>query len=228
MPSGTYRSGGIGRYIHEDILDQEWDSNLNFNFNIKEKFNLPIQFVVGHNLNSRALSRFETTGEDQVLPYYYQIENYSSVTADQYLSLVHLESYFVQGTMDLFDQLYLTSALRNDGSSTFGPADRRHNFLNLAPRGEFTKLYKPSLLSFGKLRLAYGQAGEEPGAYSIFSGYTSPSLFSVGEKVSLGLTYNGVTGYRSDDEVSNFRIRPERRNEYEVGTDISLLMECLV
>ncbi len=222
MPSGTYRSGGIGRYIHEDILDQEWDSNLNFNFNIKEKFNLPIQLVVGHNLNSRALSRFETTGEDQVLPYYYQIENYSSVTADQYLSLVHLESYFVQGTMDLFDQLYLTSAVRNDGSSTFGPADRRHNFFKFSTAWEFTKLYKPSLLSFGKFRFAYGQAGEEPGAYSIFSGYTSPSLFSVGEKVSLGLTYNGVTGYRSDDEVSNFRIRPERRNEYEVGSDISL------
>ena len=98
--------------------------------------------------------------------------------------------------MDLFDQLYFTSALRNDGSSTFGPADRRHNFFKFSTAWEFTKLYKPSLLSFGKFRFAYGQAGEEPGAYSIFSGYTSPSLFSVGEKVSLGLTYNGVTGYR--------------------------------
>ena len=58
--------------------------------------------------------------------------------------------------------------------------------------------------------------------YAIFSGYTSPSLFSVGEKASLGLNYNGVTGYRSDDEVSNFRIRPERRNEYEGGADLSL------
>ena len=45
---------------------------------------------------------------------------------------------------------------------------------------------------------------------------------SVGEKASLGLNYNGVTGYRSDDEISNFRIRPERRNEYEGGTDLSL------
>ena len=137
MPSGTYRSGGIGRYIHEDILDQEWDSNLNFNFNIKEKFNLPIQLVVGHNLNSRALSRFETTGEDQVLPYYYQIENYSSVTADQYLSLVHLESYFVQGTMDLFDQLYLTSALEMMVLQLLDQQTEDIIFLNLAPRGSF-------------------------------------------------------------------------------------------
>ena len=223
MPSGTYRNGGLGRFIHEDILDQEWDSNLNFSLDLKQRFNVPIKFMVGHNLNSRSLGRFETTGEEQVLSNYYQIENYSSVTADQYISLVHLESFFIQGTMDLFDQVYFTSAVRNDGSSTFGPSDRRHNFFKFSTAWEFSKLYQPSFLSFGKIRVAYGQAGEEPNVYSIFSGYTSPSLFSVGEKVSLGLSYNGVKGYRSDDEVSNLRIRPERRNEYEVGSDLSLL-----
>ncbi len=222
MPIGTYRLGGLGRYIHEDILDQEWDSNLTFSFDLNKLYNVPIKLVAGHNLNSRSLKRFETTGEEQVLPNYYQIENYSSVSADQYISLVHLESYFVQGTMDLFDQLYFTSAVRNDGSSTFGPADRRHNFFKFSTAWEFSKLYTTSFLNFGKLRMAYGQAGEEPRVYTIFAGYTSPSLFSVGEKASLGLNYNGVTGYRSDDEVSNFRIRPERRNEYEGGVDLSL------
>ena len=222
MPSGTYRSGGIGRYIHEDIKDQEWDSNLTLSFDLQKRNKIPIKLIMGHNLNGRSLKRFETTGEGQVLPNYYQIENYSSVNADQYLSLVHLESFYLQGTMDLFDQLYLTSAIRNDGSSTFGPADRRHNFFKFSTAWEFSKLFSPAPINFGKLRFAYGQAGEEPNVYAIFSGYTSPSLFSVGEKASLGLNYNGVTGYRSDDQVSNFRIRPERRNEYELGTDLSL------
>ncbi len=222
MPIGTYRIGGVGRFIHEDILDQEWDSNLTLSLDLNKLYKLPIKLVAGHNLNSRSLKRFETTGEEQVLPNYYQIENYSSLSADQYISLVHLESYFMQGTMDLFDQLYITSAIRNDGSSTFGPADRRHNFFKFSSAWEFSKFYKPNFINFGKLRLAYGQAGEEPRVYAIFSGYTSPSLFSVGEKASLGLNYNGVTGYRSDDAVSNFRIRPERRNEYEAGADLSL------
>ena len=222
MPIGTYRSGGIGRYIHEDILDQEWDSHFTLSMDLKKLYNLPLKLVAGHNLNSRSLKRFETTGEQQVLPNYYQIENYSSLSADQYLSLVHLESFFIQGSMDLLDQFYITSAIRNDGSSTFGPADRRHNFFKFSSAWEFSKSYAPSFLSFGKLRFAYGQSGEEPRVYAIFSGYTSPSLFSVGEKVSLGLNYNGVTGYRSDDEVSNLRIRPERRDEYEFGTDLSL------
>ncbi len=222
MPSGTYRIGGIGRYIHEDIKDQEWDSNLTLSLDLQKRNKIPVKLMMGHNLNSRSLKRFETTGEDQVLAKYYQIENYSSVSADQYISLVHLESFYVQATMDLFDQLYLTSAIRNDGSSTFGPADRRHNFFKFSSAWEFSKSFSPKPLNFGKLRFAYGQAGEEPNVYAIFSGYTSPSLFSVGEKASLGLNYNGVTGYRSDDQVSNFRIRPERRNEYEFGTDLSI------
>ena len=222
MPIGTYRIGGVGRFIHEDILDQEWDSNLTLSLDLNKLYKLPIKLVAGHNLNRRSFKRFETTGEEQVLPNYYQIENYSSLSADQYISLVHLESYFMQGTMDLFDQFYITSAIRNDGSSTFGPADRRHNFFKFSSAWEFSKFYKPNFINFGKLRLAYGQAGEEPRVYAIFSGYTSPSLFSVGEKASLGLNYNGVTGYRSDDAVSNFRIRPERRNEYEAGADLSL------
>ncbi len=222
MPSGTYRIGGIGRYIHEDIKDQEWDSNLTLSLDFQKRNKIPVKLMMGHNLNSRSLKRFETTGEDQVLAKYYQIENYSSVSADQYISLIHLESFYIQATMDLFDQFYLTSAVRNDGSSTFGPADRRHNFFKFSSAWEFSKSFSPKPLNFGKLRFAYGQAGEEPNVYAIFSGYTSPSLFSVGEKASLGLNYNGVTGYRSDDQVSNFRIRPERRNEYEFGTDLSL------
>ena len=36
MPIGTYRIGGVGRFIHEDILDQEWDSNLTLSFDLNK------------------------------------------------------------------------------------------------------------------------------------------------------------------------------------------------
>ena len=75
MPIGTYRIGGVGRVIHEDILDQEWDSNLTLSLDLNKLYKVPIKLVAGHNLNSRSLKRFETTGEEQVLPNYYQIEN---------------------------------------------------------------------------------------------------------------------------------------------------------
>ena len=38
---------------------------------------------------------------------------------------IHTESYFGQATADLFNQLYLTAAMRNDGFSTFGAGNPR-------------------------------------------------------------------------------------------------------
>ena len=38
MPIGTYRIGGVGRFIHEDILDQEWDSNLTLSLDLNKLY----------------------------------------------------------------------------------------------------------------------------------------------------------------------------------------------
>ena len=40
-------------------------------------------------------------------------------------TVIHRESYFGQGTMDLYEQLYFTASLRNDGFSNFGRLSRR-------------------------------------------------------------------------------------------------------
>ena len=223
LPIGTYREGGIGRLIREDIVDQEFDGNLVFNIDGNKLFNLPMNLMMGHNLNSRYFRSYEITGLDQTLPNYFQMENYSSIYADERLTLRHAESFFIQGTYDLFDELYLTSAIRNDGSSTFGPSDRRHNFRKFSAAWNFSKRLKIPYLNFGKLRYAFGEAGEQPNVYTIYSGYMSPTSFSAGDKVNLALTYNGLTGYRSDDRIGNMRIRPERRTENEIGVDLSFL-----
>ena len=91
----------------------------------------------------------------------------------------------MQGTIDLFDQLYITSALRNDGSSTFGPADRTF-FSNLVLLGNSQNAYSSRFMNFGKLRFAYGQAGDD----QMFTQYfldIGPSLFSAGGKQILDL-----------------------------------------
>ena len=43
-----------------------------------------------------------------------------------YESLVHLESYFVEGKLDMWDQVYMTAGVRSDASSTFGASVRRN------------------------------------------------------------------------------------------------------
>jgi len=55
-------------------------------------------------------------------------------------TVIHRESYFGQATMDLYDQLYLSGSLRNDGFSNFGRLSRRAWFPKASLAWTFTKV----------------------------------------------------------------------------------------
>ena len=80
-------------------------------------------------------------------------------------------------------------------------------------------------LDFGKIRFAYGEAGEQPAVYGIYSGYVSENIGYFQNKVSLSKSgvYNDVLGYVSDSRLGNAAIRPEIRSEYEYGIDLETL-----
>ena len=188
-------------------------------------FDVPAKVTIGHNLNSRSSNTIKNLGNEQIVENYFQLENFTSQTITEYLSLVNTESVFGQLRYDIQDEIYLTAALRQDGSSTFGPADRKHLFKKLSGAWDFTKRFTIPYINFGKFRAAYGEAGEQPEVYSIYSGYVSNSIGYFDNKVSLGKSgvYNGVLGYVSDSRLGNKAIRPERRTENEVGLDLEFL-----
>ena len=225
LPIGTYRNGGEGRMFRNLNNRLEWDANLIMRIDGRGLFGIPTNITLGHNLNSRSSNTIKNLGNEQIVMNYYQLENYSTQTISEYISLINTESVFGQMSYDLLDQIYLTAAIRRDGSSTFGPADRQHYFKKFSSAWDFTKLISIPYLNFGKLRAAYGEAGEQPEVYSIYSGYLSDNIGYFGNKVSLGQSgvYNGVLGYISDSRLGNTAIRPERRIEKEIGLDIELI-----
>jgi len=222
LPIGTYRDGGEGRLIHNLNNSLEWDANLIFNIDVNQLMGYPVKLTFGHNLNSRGSNTINTLGNEQIVQNYYQIENYASQTASEYVSLINTESLFGQMTYDFKDYLFFAAALRRDGSSTFGPADREHFFKKVSGAWTFSENFTLPYINFGKLRLAYGEAGEQPDVYSIYSGYTSSNIGYFDGKVSLGSggQYNNVLGYISDARLGNLAIRPERRSENELGLDL--------
>ena len=74
---------------------------------------------MGHNLNSRSSNTIKNLGSEQIVPNYFQMENFSSQSITEYISLINTESVFAQVSHDILDEIYLTAALRQDGSSTF-------------------------------------------------------------------------------------------------------------
>ena len=225
LPIGTFRDGGVGRSFQYQNNRTEWDSNIILTVDWNKLFKLPGKLTLGHNLNSRKSRTIKNLGEDQNVLKYYQMENYQSVTASEYVSLVNTQSFFGQMSYDIGEQLFITAALRQDGSSTFGPSDREHLFKKISGAWDFTKRLELPYLDFGKIRFAYGEAGEQPAVYSIYSGYVSENIGYFQNKVNLGKSgvYHDVLGYVSDSRLGNTAIRPEIRSEYEYGIDLETL-----
>ncbi len=231
MPPGSKRGDGKGRLrsssftIHEIAADlvatiegskflSKWDW-------------LDGTLMLGHNLNRREYDRIWVEGQDWGVTYGFdQLDNtvFTNLEPNEYTSQRNIESYFGQATIDLFDQLYLTGALRNDGSSTFG-ANKRHWYHNISAAWNFTNSAKmPDIpfLTFGKLRFAYGVAGIQPGIYTIISAFkTATEGFGRYTDAALTDSYMGKSGFRSSTNIGNELIEPERTREFEYGLDLA-------
>ena len=99
-----------------------------------------------------------------------------------------------------------------------------HIFRKFSGAGILQTIFN-TYLDYGKVRFAWGEAGEQPGVYSIYSGYVSEKIGYLQNKVSLGKSgvYHDVLGYVSDSRLGNAAIRPEIRSEYEYGIDMEII-----
>ncbi len=224
-------SAPTGQVTREKLNTQETDGNLVITAEQKFDFaDMNATLMLGQNMNQRKYNYFGTTGNDMAVYGFNQLDNTSSYTPDEYESLIRSESYFGQLTLELYNQLYLTAALRNDGSSTFGISQKRHWYPKASAAWEFTKLDFFAGMSdwwnFGKVRLAYGEAGQEPGVYTTITAFgSSTSAFGDGWGASLTSSAYGFGGFYTSGGKGQDKILPQRSKEFEFGFDFGLLDE---
>ncbi len=227
MPPSSSRESGVGRLIRADISHHEVDASLIATIQGK-KFLSKWDFIdgtlmLGHDMNIRRDKRYLVVGVDAGTPKgFIELDNFVNITPDEYLAQRNIESYFGQLTIDLFNQLYLTGALRNDGSSTFGKAKKRHWYPKASAAWEFTKLKKLPYTNFGKVRFAYGVSGVQPAVYTTISAFqATPEIFGIYTSAKLESKYRGKSGFRHSTNLGNDYIEPERTREFEYGLDMS-------
>ena len=182
--------------------------------------------TLGQNLNSRKYEQLQVRGKGFISPDLFQLSNTisSNLLPLDYESLVHLESYFAEGKLDLWDQLYLTAGARNDASSTFGASVRRNWFPKASAAWEASKYMGirsgVGTLSYLKLRAAYGEVGREPTPYLVFSGYTV-TPFGDGWTTGLNVSQAGNAGLYLAPANGQENLKPERNKEFEAGVDLA-------
>ncbi len=214
-----------GRVIEGKVVNYQIDHNLVGTASYTVNQNVSGTVTLGQNLNSQNNRNLFAVGRGLVAPTPYKLAN--TVARDLPLDaevVIHRESYFGQATVDLYQQLYLTASLRNDGFSNFGRLSRRAWFPKASAAWTFTKVTgERPWLTFGKLRVAYGEAGNEPPAYVTSGTYFSQIFGGIAQGTGETPTQNGIGGLLTSGQKPADVLRPERSKELEAGFDLGLL-----
>jgi len=211
-----------GRITEGRITDYQLDHNLTGTANWHLGQSYAGTLTLGQNLNARNYRTFSVIGRGLVAPQPFSIINtLARDPASDYQTEIHNESYFGQATFDLYNQLFLTAALRDDGSTTFGTENRRSLFPKASAAWTFTNMYKPRFLTFGKARISYGEAGQEPQPYLTSATFSGTNLVGgISQGTGFTPTQSGIAGLFTTFTKPASSLKPERTKELEGGFDV--------
>lgn len=131
-------------------------------------------------------------------------------------SELSISGIYLQQNFKFRNNLFVTGAIRLDGSSVFGKEERNQVYKKLS--GSYVlsgeDYWKSSWWNLAKLRVAYGESGNLTGigAYDRFNNYTSNSFV-------------GRTALNSSTQLANEAAKPERQQELEFGADLGFFKD---
>jgi TonB-linked SusC/RagA family outer membrane protein len=225
FPLTSTATQGIGSVLRANFTNLLIDHNLLGTARKDFSPNFAASLTLGQNLSSTRFKQLAATGTGLIAPQPFQLNNTvaSNLSTNEFESLEHGQSYFAQGTTDLWNQVFLTAGVRNDGISTFGKSQPRHWFPKASIAWNFTQFMKfGNVLPTGKLRLAYGETGQEPVVYSTLTGLTTGAFNDGYLTYGLATTQNGVGGLITSATKGQDNLGPERTKELEGGFDLQL------
>ena len=125
---------------------------------------------------------------------------------------------YLQQNFKFRNHLFVTGAVRVDGSSVFGEDERNQVYVKasgsyvLSGADYWESLGVSSWWNLFKLRMAYGESGNLTGIgpYDRFNSYSS-------------IAFLGKTSFFSSSTLANTTVKPERQTELEFGTDLGFM-----
>ncbi len=211
----------------EGFVMRRMDRRREINHDALLTFDMPvgdfqINAVGGMNINERRWTYTESsvTGLDN--PTWFDLSNSPATpVVDEYLELRRLVGVLGQVEVGYKNMLYATLSARNDWSSTL-PVDNRSFFYpGVATSFVFSELLNDNIkkiVSFGKVRLAWGQTGKDADVYMIDPYFTKTQInLGFGE---LHFPLGGRNAFTEGNVLGNPRLQPEITTEFEIGANI--------
>jgi TonB-linked SusC/RagA family outer membrane protein len=189
------------------------DLNANYNIDITRDINSTTQVGFSQQYEKNNYILFQGRG---FAPFIQTVNGASTILPGvDDRSEISVSGTYIQQNFKYRNYLFLTGAIRNDGSSVFGANQRNQTYKKgslsfvVSSTDTWNSLGISKVIDLFKVRAAYGESGNLTGigAYSRFNSYSSNSFL-------------GRSALNSSSTLANENVKPERQAETEFGLDL--------
>ncbi|MDE6610675.1 MAG: TonB-dependent receptor, partial [Muribaculaceae bacterium] len=203
---------------------RSYEINNDFLANYTRKFlddRLDLAATVGVNINERGSNyMYGTTQNLSIYTGFWMLSNGATRSSlGESWSKRRLVGLFGDVTLGWDEFLFLDVTARNDWSSTLPMTMNSYFYPGVTLSGIFTKwIENKDVLSFGKVRLAYGKTGSDAGVYKTMTTYGIASTYGLTGGLSFPM--NGTNSFMQSTTAGNSVLRPEMTTEFELGANL--------
>ncbi|QIP12936.1 SusC/RagA family TonB-linked outer membrane protein [Spirosoma aureum] len=224
-PVNSASNSGLGTYNEEIYKESEMNGDLIGRIFKDFGKNINTTLIVGFNINDRKYLNIGANMNTFIVPDApANFGNSLAVNDAPYRTTTNRRMARLYSTLNVgfYNQLFVNASVAGEAGSTFGSQTKSTFYYPSADVAwQFTQLpmlRDKSILSFGKLRASYGVVGVQPDAYRNTTTYVNASFSSWANTLS-GAGYGNGAYVRSSRQGDPF-LRPERKTEWELGTDL--------
>ena len=188
--------------------------------------------LIGGNLYSEEAAFIQGEGTGIIIPGYYSLSNFSSLTLGANLpTRRRILAAYTSLTSSYRDWAFLTLTGRNDWSSTLPTNANSYFYPSASLAVVFTDAlnWHPRWLEYGKLRLSIAKVGNDAPAYSLSTRYVTGALGKGANNdqqqfggPAIRFPFRGIAGFTSSFQLGNPALKPEFTLEDEVGLELRL------
>lgn len=213
------------------IADREAASILNsdlimsFNKRISEDFQASL--IVGNNIYQRVDSYLFAQGDGIVIPDYYHLSNVAPYSVFQSDGQLRRASFFGKLGLNFKEMLFVNGNIRNDWSTSLPVKNNSFMYGGVDVGFIFTELFKDNeVLPYGKIRASFAQSGNDAPIYSLTTPFGRAAI-NDGWTNGVTFPFNGVTSFQKGTTLGSDQLRPESKQEIEVGLDLKFFQNRL-
>ena len=189
------------------------DINSNFYITLKNDWtdNISTTLRLGNDIFERDYERVDATGENFVIPRFYDLSYASQISNSQDKRKRRLVGLYGDLMVNYAETLFLNVTARNDWTSTLPIGNNSFFYPSVNLGYVFTENFEqPDWFTFGKLRGSWAQVGKDTDPYVIGQTYASPNVFPLG----------GQVGFTRFSQFGDLELKPEKTTAIEFGTDL--------